>query len=381
MSSGGQISSANSWGRSSTQTLSAGQTLTGTGELSPYPDMMVTAKVIGGSATLYVDFSVDGGANYDTQISFSMADGVGEFHTIVKGSRTARVRLTAGVDNLTAVRIQTEFGAFRQANKANQVAIQRDDDAAVVRPSDFYQEVQEGRRDGYEVLAKTGLNPDVTTAEDIWNGGGTYTGQPENYTPETVDVFSADADDAAGDTGARTIRIEGLQTSTSTEYTTEDITLNGTTPVTSANTWWRINRAWVLTAGSSGANEGAITCRATSTTANVFFVMPAARNQTAVAAWTVPAGHTAWIKHLIFTQARANAAAGTATVTLRTREPGEVYRARRVYEMTTAYPIDRVHLGGIECPAGTDIKLRVDVVSAASLMGGTFKRFVVEEKQ
>lgn len=126
---------------------------------------------------------------------------------------------------------------------------------------------------GFSVGTKFGRNSNIdigTTPEDIWHGGGNYTGQPENFTPETVDVFSANANDTAAGTGARTIRIFGLKTNSSEVYESEDITLNGTSTVTSTNSWWRVNRAYVLTAGSTGSAQGDITIRSTTTTANVF---------------------------------------------------------------------------------------------------------------
>lgn len=120
-------SPGNCWGTVSPQTLSAGQTLTGIGELNSTPSMMVAALVVGGPATLYVDMSVDGGMNYDGLSSFPLSDGVGRVETLTKGSRMVRVRLTAGANNLTAVRIQTDFGNFDQqasgASSAQPVAL------------------------------------------------------------------------------------------------------------------------------------------------------------------------------------------------------------------------------------------------------------------
>jgi hypothetical protein len=45
-----------------------------------------------------------------------MLDGIGIFHVIVKGSRFFRIRVTAGSDALTSVKIHTEYGTFQQPN-------------------------------------------------------------------------------------------------------------------------------------------------------------------------------------------------------------------------------------------------------------------------
>ena len=106
-----------------------------------------------------------------------------------------------------------------------------------------------------------GRNPAMTTAsvpEDVWNGGDIYTGQDATGS-ETLAIVSSSTDDDVAGIGALTMRVIGLKTSTSTLYETEDITLTGTVIVNSIESWYRINRAEILTAGSSGNNVGAIT--------------------------------------------------------------------------------------------------------------------------
>lgn len=232
---------------------------------------------------------------------------------------------------------------------------------------DYFVNVALGLVDGVSHNNKFGRNDAVdttSTPEDVWDGGGLYTGHPTSFTPETVDVFSSDTNDTSAGTGARTFRIFGLKTSSSTAYEYEDITLNGTTAVTSTSTWWRVNRGYVLTAGTGGTNAGTITVRSTTTTANVFMVLYAGFAQSQVAAWTVPAGTTALIHRLRASIARDNAAAGTATLSLRVREPGGVYRAAQVTEVATGTIIEATAVCPISIPAGSDILVRVDAVTA-----------------
>lgn len=218
---------------------------------------------------------------------------------------------------------------------------------------------------GISVVDKFGRNEATSGAEDIWHGGGTYTGQPTNYTPELVTVVSTSTDDDDGGTGAITVELLGLLTSTSTEYTTETITLNGTTAVDSVNTWWRIPRARVLTAGTGGANAGDITVAAKVTTANVFCVMPTGFNRTAIAAYTVPYGKVGVLGEFGIGGTRTSGS-GYAVVTLRARPVGGVYEASRIYTITGDAVIQKHYKAYQQFAAGTDVKVRCESVSAGA---------------
>lgn len=240
-----------------------------------------------------------------------------------------------------------------------------------------------GKIDGITTDVKFGRNGDIGTAtapEDMWAGGGEYTGHPVSFTPETVSVASASPNDTSAGTGARTLRILGLRASTSTAYESEDIILNGTTPVVSVNTWWRINRAYVLTAGSGGANAGIITINPTVTTASVFAKLPLGYNQTHIGAYTVPAKHKIIIKRLRVSITRATGADGSATISLRAREPGGVFRSRRIYELSTSGSTEASAFGGLLIGAGTDIKYRIeDVSDNGTVAEGEFEYLLLPE--
>lgn len=107
-----------------------------------------------------------------------------------------------------------------------------------------------------------GYNPSVsTTASTIWSGGATSYVQLTTAT--ALEAISASANDTAAGTGARTIRVDGLD-STFTPFS-ETVTLNGTSAVALANTSViAVNRTTVITAGSGGVNAGKIDIRAVS---------------------------------------------------------------------------------------------------------------------
>lgn len=72
-------------------------------------------------------------------------------------------------------------------------------------------------------------------------------------------IRSSDADDASGDTGARTVKITYYKDDGSGPFT-ETVTLNGTTWVNTVETDMRfIEKMEVVTVGSYGTNEGTIT--------------------------------------------------------------------------------------------------------------------------
>ncbi|MCW2309717.1 hypothetical protein [Rhodobium gokarnense] len=117
---------------SSNVPLGSNATFTGSGEFSLLPDVMVTCYTDAGG-TLYVDFSTDGGNNYDSSLAFTVAAGFNEFHTGVKGARVCRVRLVNGSSAQTVLRLHTEFGQFRQGNLPLTATISNDSDAIVTR--------------------------------------------------------------------------------------------------------------------------------------------------------------------------------------------------------------------------------------------------------
>lgn len=144
-----------------------------------------------------------------------------------------------------------------------------------------------------------GVNPDIdqgSIPEDIWSGGGLYTGFPS--VTEQVRLTSTNAADTAAGTGARTVLIRGLDDNF--KQISEVITMNGTTPVVSVNSYRRLHRAQVITTGTGGANAGDITVRHNVTTANVFAVVYAGDSVNRDAVFTVPAGHTGLITRVFF---------------------------------------------------------------------------------
>ena len=118
----------------------------------------------------------------------------------------------------------------------------------------FELQVAQGQIAYHKHVYKFGQNVTVgDSVETIWAQGGLYSYPPS---ATTMTVSSSDTNDTSAGTGARTVLISGLDG----DYNeiSETITLNGQTPVTTTNSFIRVNRAIVLTAGSGGANAGII---------------------------------------------------------------------------------------------------------------------------
>lgn len=148
-----------------------------------------------------------------------------------------------------------------------------------------------GKRAPYSADNKFGMNEAVGTSfEDIWSNSGTFT-YPSSAATFTIESASTDDDGDPVGTGARTVEVLGLDGNFA--EITETITLDGTTQVTSSNSYLRINRMIVRTGGSTGSNVGII--QAKDGSANVLSEIPATDNQTLQTQFTVPAGKTMYI--------------------------------------------------------------------------------------
>ena len=161
----------------------------------------------------------------------------------------------------------------------------------VVAGTPFYLAVSQGEVEGYSNVSKFGYNSAVGSAafEVIWETGGQY---PYQSTAVAVDVVSDDvADDVAG-TGARTLKIQGLDGDYN--LAEETINMDGTTTVTTTQTFLRVFRASVETAGTSKTNEGDITIEYAGGS-DVAATITAENGQTLMAIYTIPAGKTGYV--------------------------------------------------------------------------------------
>lgn len=142
-----------------------------------------------------------------------------------------------------------------------------------------------------------GRNDSVgTTAEDLTQAGGVMVWPSA---AATVSVVSTSTADDTGGTGAITVLLEGLDAS----YLeiSETVTLDGTTPVVTTQSFLRVNSAGVATAGTGEANAGDISC---SIGGNVQRFIATGDGLCHCSQYTVPAGYTAYLTEVTTTQGK-----------------------------------------------------------------------------
>lgn len=249
-------------------------------------------------------------------------------------------------------------------------------DSGIINTPPFEDEVARGVVPGWFSNHSFGRNPDIdggSAPEDVWGGGGLYTGFPIGTSGETVTVVSSSSNDSSAGTGARTIIISGLDPNYNIQI--ETITMNGTTPVESTGVYVRLSRWEMVQSGNGYTNAGTITIAHSSTTANVFITDTPGSGGSLLLAGTVPAGRVALIKATHLTIERSTGGGTEAALTLMTQKSvtGE-QRTLRHWTISELAPLDV----GFEVPLAivekTDIWVRVDTVSANnSSISGDFE--------
>lgn len=191
----------------------------------------------------------------------------------------------------------------------------------------FELQVSRGQIPWHYPQFKFGFNPDIDNAlETVWAEGGLY-----SYlsAASVLKVSSSSLDDAATQTGARQVEIYGLDA----DYNeiSEIVQLAGQTAINTSNSFLRVNRMIVRSAGSGGANAGVIYAGTGSISsgvpANKYATIAAGDNQTLMALWTVPAGYTAYLYETHVTAA-CTTSNKLLTATIVARPEGEVFQVK-----------------------------------------------------
>lgn len=255
--SGGVVSDSNS----STSTLTNGSSFTGSWVNADGFDSIIVALKADQHCTIQVQFSPDQ-TNVDSTLTrYYRTNQIEPPHRFTIARKYARVVVTndSGSD-MTVFRLQTTFGAKTALNAPMDGTLSQDFDATVVRPTVFGYEASLSKRQGTVVWQKWGYNTDVDTgvSEVIWAPGGTPTFLT---TASTLDVVSSSVNDDVGGTGATGVVIYGVDANRKSQI--EVVFLDGTTTVTTTNTFLGVNRVAVYAAGSLNQNDGTITITAT----------------------------------------------------------------------------------------------------------------------
>ena len=212
----------------------------------------------------------------------------------------------------------------------------------------------------YKQIYKFGNNPVVgNSVETIWLEGGLYVYPPS---ATTMTVSSSDANDTSAGTGARTVQIFGLDGSYN--EVSEIIIMNGQTAVTTSNTYSRVNRALVLTAGSGGANAGVIYVGTGTVTAGVptnkyTTINGDGTNQSLQTFWTVPVGYTAYIYQTNISTGNSSSTPAVLKTILVVRPFGGVFNTKEVITLTDGNHLQNYNFP-IKVTEKSDIEFRAE---------------------
>jgi len=178
--------------------------------------------------------------------------------------------------------------------------------------------ISAGELTGFDVIHKFGYNQDIdTTFETIWSAGGLY---PYLSTADNLRVVSTDVDDATGGAGARVVRIYGLDENGN--EITDDVQMDGTNTVDTTKKFLRVFRGRVVSAGSSGFNEGLITASAV-TGATLQMEILSETSSTQMGIYSVPVNMEAYL--LSFTiSSESSSGGGRQHISLYTHNNGIV---------------------------------------------------------
>ena len=219
---------------------------------------------------------------------------------------------------------------------------------------------------------KFGVNtaPANGVEETVWDGSTLYPWSTWNAGADNVFLKS----DAASGDESKTIFIQGLDADYNLQ--SETITLDptdATTAVSSANTYVRLFRMYN---NGSTPFTGDITAHYGSGSGIVVAKVLEGQEQTLMAVYTVPAGHTAYVLKYDFSGS-ANAA---ITSRLLFCEHGGVFRVQHsgaVYGGQYDYAFDIP----LAIPEKADIDLRVTAGTGASQIGANFNLLVVKANE
>lgn len=236
---------------------------------------------------------------------------------------------------------------------------------------DFMLEVARGNIPGMRAVNKFGHNNSLSNSafEDVWDGSNIYTWAAA---AQKVNVVSSNTNDTSAGTGARTIQLsEGLDASHNL-IGPEPITMNGTTNVLSTNSYLRLPRMEVLTAGSGDENAGNITATQ-QTSGTLMAQISTDENQTLMAIYTIPAGTTGYMPFYWMTLQRGS----TTEVKLRIRKPNGVFNVNRkvIVDTSIVFNFSPYLAVGEKC----DIRIEAQANTGAHEISAGFDLILVDD--
>jgi len=229
----------------------------------------------------------------------------------------------------------------------------------------FELQVSRGQIPGHSALFKYGYNPSIINVEEtIWDVGGIYS-YPTSAVPMTVTSAGGSTDEDVQ------VFVQGLDS----DYNilSETVTLNSAGTALTNGLFLRVFRAFV---DGSQAPTGNITVTNTGVT---YAQITLGENQTLMAVYTVPAGHSLYIYDGIVTHGTDNSGA-FMTIRFLTRAVGGVFRTGVKVDVINSeliFPFAQP----LRIPEKTDVEVRaVCSKNQANAISSVFQGIVIKEQ-
>ena len=226
-------------------------------------------------------------------------------------------------------------------------------------------------------VEKFGRNTTLSgNVETVWDGNNLYT---YITSASRLSVVSDSGDDAAGGTGARTVEIQGLDG----DYNliTETITVGGAD--TTTNSFLRVFRARVATAGSVGTNVGILDVTADDSSTVLAKINKvgtgggAGLGQTFMALYTIPAGKTAYLTQ--WTVGAGGQNADTSAFFL-ARPQGGAWNAKDII-VSAGQQFAKNYQIPLQFTEKTDLEVRAFSSSAGNDCASSFNLILIDNDQ
>lgn len=174
-----------------------------------------------------------------------------------------------------------------------------------------------------------GVGNTTTSWADLWGAGGIRA--DPSAAAAVVRIVSTSSADTSSGTGARSVEIVGW--GSSWEIRTEVLTLNGTTTVSSSNSFHRIISARVVSAGTGGANAGTLTLTISSKTMATIAI---GDNASLHAHFTVPPDHIGYVYGWRFSAAKGGGQIDHGAIRFYVGPSSQVHHPREQHALTEA---------------------------------------------
>lgn len=213
-----------------------------------------------------------------------------------------------------------------------------------------------------------GYNGDIDVGtEDIIPDGATRT-FPTAAAATTVVSSSANDDGSPVGTGARTVRVTGLDANYA--QISEDVIMNGTGAVTLVKEFFRVLEIEVLTVGSGLVSDGIIYVKHSST---IIAYLEAGKNTTRSATYTCSKNFANWALKAVHGMI-TDVTDGVVIFTLQTRVQGGNWVDRRTFVAhgVNQPSVDIKFAVPMHLAIGEDIRLQGDASAASTVVLGGF---------